>query len=135
MEDITAYHHTNKVAASNILANGFDPKYFKKVSLGFGVQCFLYKQEYPPYEGKTDGQIEVLFKGCNVLRNQKRIDESLRRIRDAKDYDEQLMMAKDEAEIIKQLGYDAYFVKAVGDREAIVFLNYPQPIKWIPYKM
>lgn len=133
MEDITAYHHTNEAAALNILAHGFDSKVFKKVSLGFGVQCFLYKQKYPPYEGKTDGQIEVFFKNCNVLRNKKLIEESRSLIRDGIDDNERLKIAKEEAERIKQLGYDAYIAEAAAGREAIVFLNFPQPIKWIPY--
>ncbi len=68
-----------------------------------------------------------------ILKDRKIIDESLQRIRDSIDYNEQLKIAKNEAKRIKKLGYDAYLVKAIGNRKAIVFLNYPKPIRWLTF--
>lgn len=35
--------------------------------------------------------------------------------------------------LVFESGYDAYTIRA-GNRDAIVFLNYPMPIKWLPYE-
>lgn len=134
MEDIIAYHHTSKEAGESIMLNGFDPKYFKKISLGFGVQCFFDKFNEAVFKGKEDGQIEVLFKNCILLEDRTIINESLEKIQRAEPHEKQIEVAKSEAERIKKLGYHAYKIRALDNKMGIVFLEFPQPVAWIPFQ-
>lgn len=132
--DIKAYHHTTLANAQSIMKNGFDPKYFKKIGNGFGVQCFKDKQEYPPYAGKEDCQIEVELLNCNLLTDEKIIRESQDKIRAIDDDKERMEIAKGEAERLLAMGYDAYTFKAANNRDAYVFLNPPTPKSFIMFK-
>lgn len=130
MEDIIAYHHTNKVSADSILRNGFNPEYFKNIHLGFGVQCFLERFDYPKFNGKVDGQLEVKFDNCRIWEDKVEIERSIELIRCSSTQRE---TAQEEADRIKRLDYDAYKYKIIQGR-IIVFLNLPEPVKWIEFK-
>jgi len=133
MKDIYAYHHTNKEAAISILKNGFNSSFFRKISQGYGVQCFLDKHDSPVFKDKEEGQIEVLFKNCRLL-DVKSVNESLERIQRAEPYENQLEIAKIEAERIKNLGYDAYLIRVIDKKMGVIFLQFPKPIRWIPFE-
>lgn len=126
--DIYAYHHTTEVNAKLIFKSGFGEDRFKKVSIGFGVQCFLKQKKYSIYKGKKDGQIKVRFCNCRLLGDINEINKSTERIQSANN--DMLKVAKDEAQRLKSQGYNAYKY----DKDIIVFLNYPEPIKWIPFE-
>ena len=125
--DIYAFHHTTKEKAELILLNGFNEDYFKKVSIGFGVQCHLEQKEHCIYMGKEDGQIKVEFRNCRLLNDPGEIYKSTERIQ-AANYN-QKEIAKEEADRLKSNGYDAYMYNS----DVIVFLNYPEAIEWIPF--
>lgn len=129
IQDIIAYHHTKKDSGQSILAQGFDFQLLKRVSIGFGIQCFLEKVNNSIYAG-TEGQIVVEFNECKILKEDKLIKEMRERIEKA---DDTPSVAIKEAEVLRNQGVDAYIVKVVGNRDCIVFLNPPKAIKWIDF--
>jgi hypothetical protein len=136
--DIYAYHHTTLENGRLILINGFDSKYFKKIHLGFGVQCILNHTGKELFGGKQlDGEIEVFFANCKYLdidnqSDRKIIIETLDKIREAEPYEKQVQIAKSEASRIIAIGYDAYTFKYHNEK-GIIFLKYPKPVQWIKY--
>lgn len=138
IKDIIAYHHTSTENSKSILNNGFDKSKFKKIHLGYGVQCVLEEMRVPLFGGELNGEIKVEFENCNFLdfndvNDRKVINESIGRIREAEPYEKQVDVAKYEANKLIEKGIDAYTYR-YGDKKIIIFLNLPKAILWIPYQ-
>ncbi|MDU2489627.1 MAG: hypothetical protein E7D27_03400 [Clostridium celatum] len=113
IENIIAYHHTSIEKGKSILNNGFDRSKFKKIHLGYGVQCVLKEMREPLFGGDLKGQVKVEFKNCRFLDYENSIDrkvikESVDRIIEAQPYEKQLEVAKHEANELIKKGIDAY---------------------------
>lgn len=80
--DIIAYQHTSKRAGKSILNEGFDLNKHRRVSIGYGVQCFLDLLQNPIY-ANTNGQLAVEYGDCRIWTDSRQISEMLDRIQEA----------------------------------------------------
>lgn len=132
-QDIIAYHHTSEENKDKIMCMGFKLECLNKISIGFGIQCFLEETDSPVFNNDChEGQIQVEFKNCNVLDNSMEVEKSTNKIIMANENDRR-SVAISEANRLISLGFDAY-IKPYSRYKAIVFLKPPTPVEWIPYQ-
>jgi hypothetical protein len=132
VRDIIAYHQTTWKNAESILADSFDLTRLERISIGYGVQCFLQNPHHSVISN-YEGQLEVRFIHCRVLQNEQYQNEMLERILTTESGRPQLNAAKLEASILRSQGIDAYIIRG-SDRDTIVFVNPPEFIKWISFE-